>query len=159
MTYVFAGVRARKGDSGGGGIFRRDLSAERWEHVFTAADTQAVTIDPRHPEVIYAGTSGGPYRSTDRGRSWERLGFPDDDAQVWSIGFDPGGKIVYAGGSPVAVYRSDDGGDTFRRLPDPDLPPRVNMGFACRVMRIAAHPHEAGLLFAALEVGGAMQSR
>ena len=159
MSYIYAGVRATK-DGGAGGVYRRELGSDRWEHSFTESDAQAIMADPRHPNVVYAGTSNGPYRSTDRGAHWERLGFPDRDAQVWSIQIDPNDpRIVYAGGSPVAVYRSDDGGDNFRRMPDPALPERVKMPFACRVMRIAPHPRNTGELFAALEVGGAMHSR
>ncbi len=158
MTYIYAGVRATK-DGGAGGIYRREAGGEAWEHVFATADAQALTVDPRSPDVIHAGTSDGPYRSTDRGRTWQRSVFPDRDTEVWSIAFDPGDpRTVYAGGSPVAVYRSEDGGETFRRLPDPRLPERVKMSFACRVMRIAPHPREAGELYAALEVGGAMRS-
>jgi photosystem II stability/assembly factor-like uncharacterized protein len=30
----------------------------------------AIAIDPESPEIVYAGTSGGMYRSTDRGARW-----------------------------------------------------------------------------------------
>jgi photosystem II stability/assembly factor-like uncharacterized protein len=155
MTTLYAGLRASK-DGGAGGLFRHDERG--WERTLDQ-DTQAITVDPRDPNVVFAGTSAGPYRSTDAGRSWRRAGFPEDGAQVWSIAFDPSDpRTVYAGGSPVAVYRSDDGGETFRRMPDIKMPERVRMSFACRVMRIAPSPQARGELFAALEVGGAMHS-
>lgn len=156
MTTIYAGLRPSKG--GAGGLVRRDAEGGAWERTLDHA-TQAVTIDPRRLDIVYAGTTEGVYRSTDRGRSWRRTGFPDGASQVWSIAFDPSDpRTVYAGASPIGVYRSEDGGETFRRLPDPNLPERVKMSFACRVMRIAPHPARRGELYAALEVGGAMRS-
>ncbi len=158
-SHIFAAAAATK-DGGAGGVFRRAANGGAWEHVLTGVDAHALTLDPRSPDVVYAGTKDGPYRSTDRGAHWERLGFPDRTMQVWSIAFDPHDRnTVYAGGSPVAVYRSDDGGDNFRRMPDPGLPDRAKMPFACRVMRFAPHPRQAGELYATLEVNGAMRSR
>ncbi len=157
MTTIYAGLRPSK-DGGAGGMFRREADGG-WERTLDQP-VQAITLDPRNPDAVYAGTSDGPYRSTDRGRTWRRTGFPDHGVQVWSIAFDPTDpRTVYAGASPVGVYRSEDAGETFRKLPDPAIPERVNMGFACRVMRIAPHPTRRGELYAALEVGGAMRSR
>ncbi|HSU05944.1 MAG TPA: hypothetical protein VLI93_10245 [Acetobacteraceae bacterium] len=157
--HIFAGAAATK-DDGVGGVFRRAAEGGEWEHVFRQADVHAITVHPRNPDIVFAGTKDGPYRSTDRGGHWERLGFPDRDVQVWSIAVDrrdPG--TVFAGGSPVAVYRSDDGGEHFRRMPDPGMPNRVTMSFPCRVMRFAMHPRNPGEVFATLEVGGVMRSR
>lgn len=155
MTTIYAGLRATK-NGGAGGLFR--YLQGTWERTLDQ-DTQAITLDPRDPNVVLAGTSAGPYRSTDGGRSWQRASFPDADTQVWSITFDAADpRTVYAGGSPVATYRSDDGGVSFRRMPDAKMPERVKMSFACRVMRIASTPRTRGELFAALEVGGAMHS-
>lgn len=157
MTTIYAGLRSSKG-GGAGGLFRREADGA-WERTLDQ-DVQAITADPRDPGIVFAGTSDGPFRSPDAGRTWRRTGFPDRGVQVWSIAFDPGDpRTVYAGASPVGVYRSDDGGETFRRLPDPVLTERVKMSFACRVMRIAPHPTRRGELYAALEVGGAMRSR
>jgi len=34
-----------------------------------------IVIHPNDPEVIYTGTQDGPYRSANRGNSWERLDY------------------------------------------------------------------------------------
>ena len=103
------------------GIFRR-VGTGGWEHLTkglpAVTQVQAITVHPTNPDVVYIGTQDGPYRSTDGGDHWERLGFPERDLQVWSILVHPADpRRLYAGTSPVGVFRSDDGGDTWRRLP------------------------------------------
>ena len=67
---------------------------------------QAVTIHPDDPEIVFIGTQNGPYRSTDRGEHWERLGFPDRGVQVWTILVDPqNSRTLYAGTSPGRTMR------------------------------------------------------
>ena len=162
-TTLYAGATRTK-DGGAGGLFRRAIDADRWEQATRglpeSTDVRVITVDPHDPDTIYAGTADGPYRSTDRGQSWERLGFPDRDMEIWSIAFHPTRKgTMFAGASPVAVYRSEDGGDNWRRMADPALPDRVRMPFACRVMRFAPHPVNEDEIYATLEVNGAMRSR
>jgi hypothetical protein len=145
-----------------GGLFRRVVGSDGWELMTKglpeAAAIQAITVHPENPDIVYAGTQEGPFRSTDRGERWERLPFPGK-MEVWSIAVHPrDGRVLYAGTSPVGVYRSDDGGDSWRTLPGAALPPRVKMSFACRVMRIAVDPNHPDEVYAALEVGGVMRS-
>jgi photosystem II stability/assembly factor-like uncharacterized protein len=105
------------------------------------------------------GTHRGPFRSTDRGEQWGRLGFPEESAEVWSILVHPRNpNILYAGTSPTGVWRSEDGGDTWRRLPKAVQPERVKMAFPSRVIRMAADPARPEELYAALEVAGVMRS-
>ena len=33
----------------------------------------AITLDPRNPKILYAGTTGGVYRSTDGAATWEKM--------------------------------------------------------------------------------------
>jgi photosystem II stability/assembly factor-like uncharacterized protein len=146
----------------GGGLFRRVEGDGGWERLGKGlperCNVQAITPHPASPDVLYLGTQEGPFRSTDRGERWERLAFPDDGTQVWSIAVHPADpRILYAGTSPVGVFRSDDGGDTWRRL-TVSQPERVRMAFACRVMRFAIDPSRPADVYAALEVGGVMRS-
>src|SRR5688572_28862398 len=144
------------------GLFRR-VGDGAWQRLTNGlpemTQVMAITPHPHDPGIIYIGTHDGPYRTRDGGDSWERLGFPETDRQVWSILVHPGDpRRLYAGTSPVGVFRSDDGGDTWRRLPRAVQPERVKMPFACRVMRIAADPVRPETLWAAVEVGGVMRS-
>lgn len=161
-TFVYAGAAQWPSDNPGG-LYRRRIGNGGWEPLRKglpeAAEIRAIAIHPEDPKIVYAGTQDGPYRTLDRGDRWERLGLPDRGAVVWSILFDPANsRTIYAGtAGPTAVYRSDDDGDTWRRLPAKQ-PDRCQMGFATRVIRMAADPSRPGEIYAGLEVGGIMRS-
>ncbi len=160
---VYASVAGTVGrsdkDPGAVGVFRRPAETGVWEHVLGEFSSNVVHVHPTDPNIVFAGTHDGVYRSTDRGKTFKRANFPDKGMEIWSFLVDAGNpKLVYAGGSPVAVYRSEDSGETWRRLPDPNMPTRCVMPFACRVMRMAQHPSKPGTIFAALEVGGVMRT-
>lgn len=161
-TTLYAGV-AQGRTSPLGGLFRRNVGSDRWEHVtrdLTIERVQAISIDPRDRRVVYAGTGDGLYQSVDGGTKWRRLPLPDQGVQIWSVTIHPDRpETVLAGGSPVAIYRSDDRGETWRRLPDPLVPDRVKMPFNCRVMRFAVNPRDANDIYAAIEVNGVIRSR
>jgi len=162
QSYVYAGVGWWRGGTRGG-VIRLDARDGQCRHLTRGlpeeTHVQAVTVHPENSKIVYIGTQDGPYRSTDRGEHWERLGFPDRGVQVWSILVDPKApQTLYAGTSPVAVYRSEDGGDNWRRLADPRMPDRVRMPFDCRVMRLAKDADHPAEIYAVLEVNGVMRS-
>jgi len=153
-----AGYVGRSDQTGKVGVFSRQAGAESWNHVISEFESHVVHVHPVDPNVVFAGTSDGVYRSTDRGKSFQRANFPDH-RQIWSFLVDSTNpNLVYAGGSPISMYRSEDCGETWRTLPDPGMPDRAVMPFACRVMRLAQHPTQPGTIFAALEVNGVMRT-
>jgi photosystem II stability/assembly factor-like uncharacterized protein len=158
---VYAGVAGyvgRADQKGSVGVFSRQAASGRWEHVLKDIETYTVNIHPTNPDVVFAGTADGVYRSTDRGKSFQRTNFPDKK-QIWSFLVDANDRnLIYAGGSPISMYRSEDCGETWRALPNPGMPDRAVMPFACRVMRMAQQPNKAGTIFAALEVNGVMKT-
>jgi len=160
-TDVYVGAARLTGSLGG--VFRRTVGDDAWQRLAKNlpddADVRAITVHPSSPDVVYIGTSRGPYRSQDRGERWERLDFPDGGTEVWSIAVHPADpRVLYAGTSPVGVFRSEDGGDTWRRLPGATQRPYVTMAFPCRVMRLAVDPARPSEVYAALEVGGVIRS-
>src|SRR2546423_12371339 len=64
-----------------GGLFRRAVEDDHWQALTNGlpegAEVRAIAIHPHNPQVVYAGTQEGPYRSTNGGDTWEKLGFPD----------------------------------------------------------------------------------
>jgi len=160
QTHVYAalaGYVGRPDQHGKVGVFRRADGA--WQHVLGDLEAFTVSVHPREPDIVFAGTADGVWRSADRGATFRRTDFPDRGKQVWSFlvdARDP--KRVYAGASPVDVYRSDDGGERWRRLPHPDIKERASAPFAARVMRMAQHPTRHDEIYAALEVNGVIRT-
>jgi photosystem II stability/assembly factor-like uncharacterized protein len=76
----------------------------------------ALAVDPRAPNIVYAGTSAGVFKTTDAGESWRQA------SKSLSFSFCLGGALaidprntrtVYAANCEV-VYRSTDAGRTWQ---------------------------------------------
>jgi photosystem II stability/assembly factor-like uncharacterized protein len=154
-----AGYVGRPEEKGKVGVFRRGAAGGEWQHVLSDLETHALLVHPADPDVVLAGTADGVWRSTDRGATFQRAGFPDKGKQIWSFLVDSrDGNRIYAGGSPVDIYRSDDRGGSWRRLPNPGIKDRATAPFAVRVMRMVQHPGRPDEIYAALEVNGVIRT-
>ncbi|TDW95771.1 WD40/YVTN/BNR-like repeat-containing protein [Dinghuibacter silviterrae] len=125
------------------GVYRSLDGGKTWERVlYKDENTGAVqvTIDPKHPNIVYAdlwagrqgpwengawnGPNSGLFKSTDGGTTWHPLtkGLPTTAQGLGRIGFciapsDP--DRLYAtvdAGAYGGVYRSDDGGESWTKL-------------------------------------------
>ena len=82
----------------------------------------AITVDPRDPQTVYAGTDGGLIKSLDGGQSWRvvntAMGSHGRDrgiGQVSSLVVDPlDSQTVYATAHCAGFFRSSDGGRSWR---------------------------------------------
>ena len=161
-SYLYAGVAGyfgRPRDAGAVGVFRRRTDGGEWEHVLATSEVHTVFVHPEDPDLVFAGTSDGVWRSPDRGASFRRAKFPDGGTQVWSfIAIDDAPDRMYAGGSPLGVYRSEDRGASWERLPTPEIRPRCECPFSPRVMRMAQRPGRPDEIYAALEIAGSMRT-
>ena len=87
-------------------------------------------IDPRSPETVYVASPGhlfgpnperGVFKTTDGGRSWNKIKFIDDDTGFTDIAIDPSNSnILYA--ASYQRRRSGCGCDLARR----ELPDRIS---------------------------------
>ena len=103
------------------GVFQRAAKGGDWKHVLDGVEAYTVFVHPGNPEIVFAGTNDGVWRSTDRGATFKRTDFPDKK-QVWSFMVDSRDpKKMLAGASPIDVYRSEDGGESWRKLATPGL--------------------------------------
>jgi photosystem II stability/assembly factor-like uncharacterized protein len=166
-TRIFAGAAAALSTTGArlrGGLFRCQAADNTWESLTTGlpenVDVRAILVDPHNPDVIYAGTQDGPYRSRDGGDHWQKLDFPDQSAVIWALSMHPARpNVLYAGTAPIALYRSTDGGDSWHHLPNAKSPAHCErVGFDSRVLRITIDPSRPDDIYAALEVSGVIRS-
>ena len=132
----------------GNGIYKSTDGGKSWTHAGLDATARIgrVVIDPRNPDVVFACALGhaygpqqdrGVYRTTDGGRTWQRVLFVDENtgcsdvaidarnprilfAGMWQIEIHTWGRT--SGGSGSGLFRSIDGGATWTRLVEHGLP-------------------------------------
>ena len=154
-----AGYVGRPEVTGSVGIFRHSTNGGRWEHVLSDHETFSVFVHSTEPNIVFAGTSDGIWRSVDHGANFQKATFPETGIQIWSFLVsenDP--DLMYAGGSPINVYQSVDRGVSWKRLPSPSIKERCKGPFSSRVMRMAQRPGHPKEIYAALEIAGAMKT-
>ena len=69
-SYIFAGVGGYYASKQGGlaGVFRGAADGSDWKHALSEIEAFSVFLHPRDPNLVFAGTTDGVYRSTDRGQ-------------------------------------------------------------------------------------------
>ncbi len=173
QTYVYVGLAGEGENIAEGGLLRSEHGGGEWKSIIDglpdAPQVRALLVHPDEPNILYAGTQAGPYRSDDRGDHWEALtapgaGMPKDGTDVWSLAFHPQDPdIIYAGYEPCAIYRSEDSGASWSRCnTDRVSYPKVTTympPLAKRVIGICADPSDPADMYAAIEVGGLLASR
>lgn len=139
------------------GIYKSENAAEQFHKIqgipFTARRTRVLKQDPSNPEIVYAGTTEGLWKTTDMGKSWKRMS--DPEVVVNDVLIDPrDSKRVLLATDRAGVLASDDGVQT--------LAPS-NHGYAHRyVSSIVADKNDANTILVGLvndrELGGVFVS-
>ena len=104
---------------------------------------ETIAEHPSNPDILFLGTLGGVYKTTDRGRTWQEMrnGFPpvsdnSHSVQISKFAFAPDNpNVLYAAvgqprtcqGARGEVWRSDDGGETWRMIVKDGLAKDVNL--------------------------------
>jgi photosystem II stability/assembly factor-like uncharacterized protein len=109
-----------------GGAYRTTDGTASWQkinhglippEIFDAAlalGVNAIVVDPIHPDTVYAGTTKGLFKSTNKGDRWTRIGQALTDQYISSLLIDPTrSQVLYAGGRS-GVQKSLDGGETWQ---------------------------------------------
>ncbi|MGW8266065.1 MAG: WD40/YVTN/BNR-like repeat-containing protein [Longimicrobiales bacterium] len=121
-----------------GGVWKTVDGGVHWEPVFDDQPAQsigALAVDPRNPNVVWAGTGeahirsnvsigNGVYKTTDGGRTWTHMGLEESGriARIRIHPFDPDIVFVAALGhlygpqEERGVFRTTDGGATWERI-------------------------------------------
>jgi photosystem II stability/assembly factor-like uncharacterized protein len=149
------------------GLLRLTDGADEWEQLTNglpeAPEIRALAVHPSHPEIVYAGTQSGPYRSDDHGQHWEKIDIQDHGLPVWSFLFHPQNPdTFFVGYENCEIYRTDDAGTHWERLPVsvrfPEITTAPGANPAKRVLMMDASLAEPDVLYAAIEVGGTLRS-
>ena len=133
-----------------------------WERkntgMYIENEVRALAVHPSDPNLLYAGTDQGVYRSTDRGNHWTRLDSEMNDLVIWALLVMPDDPdTVLAGTRPAAVFRSRDAGDTWQRL-------SADMAQECpgivynRVTTLNVDPAAPDTIWAGVEIDAAWRS-
>jgi photosystem II stability/assembly factor-like uncharacterized protein len=178
ILYVGTGEACIRGNiSHGDGIYKTLDGGKTWKNV-GLRDSRAVgkvIVDPRNPEVVFVAALGHPYgantergifRTTDGGKTWEKVLYKDENTGGIDIAFDPrNSHILFAslwearrtpwnlssGGPGSGLYRSNDGGSSWKRLEEHGLPKgpygRIGVAVAANSDRVYAliEANEGGL--------------
>ncbi len=124
--------------SASGGLWKTTNGGVTWSPIYDSGSTVSigdVAIDPHNPEVIWLGggeanprnsvsIGDGVYKSTDGGKTWKRMGLPDN-RHVSRIVINPlDTDTVYVGALGHAfgpsqergVFKTTDGGKTWEKV-------------------------------------------
>ena len=100
-----------------------DLAGKKWEKV--RVDTvnfrpQCLFYERRRQMLFTVGRWGMAYQSTDQGRHWKKINFPDSTQWLTNIVFNSTGLSGYLVSSSDAadrhLYSTDDGGITWKKV-------------------------------------------
>ena len=178
VIYVGTGEACIRGNiSHGDGVYKSVDGGKTWKNV-GLNDTRAigrVIVDPKNADVVYVAALGHPYgpnpergvfRTTDGGKTWEKVLYKDENTGGIDIAFDPhNSHILFAslwearrtpwslssGGPGSGLYRSNDGGTTWKQLQEHGLPKgpygRIGVAVAANSDRVYAliEAQEGGL--------------
>lgn len=152
IIYVGTGEACIRGDiSYGNGVYKSVDGGKTWTNV-GLKDTQhigAVIIDPKDPKIVFVAALGhaygpnverGVFRTTDGGKTWQKVLYENDKTGAIDIVFDPNNSrtlfasmwqvyrtpwSLVSGGAGSGLYKSTDGGSIWTRLEGHGLPPGI----------------------------------
>ena len=142
---IYAGTgesNMRNSVSIGNGLYRSNDAGENWTKIGldSTEHISKIIIDPKNSDIIYVaapgplwsdGSSRGLYKSTDAGKTWNKILYINEKTGCADIAVDPSNpEIIYAttwqfrrqpysfnsGGPGSAIFKSTDGGKTWKEL-------------------------------------------
>ncbi len=145
-----------------GGMYRSEDAAMSWKKINTglipeselmasmALGVNAIEVDPTNPDILYAGTTKGFFRTANKGEQWERLGRSLPDPFVSSVLIHPTDTATVYIGGPGGVWKSMDSGTQWQAM---------NQGLATlNVRTLAMAPKNPRTLYAGTNGSGLYRS-
>lgn len=133
----------------GDGVYRSTDGGQNWTHA-GLEETHAISrirIHPKDPDRVYVAALGHPFgrnpdrgvlRTTDGGRTWEKILYRNDATGAVDLILDPNDPdvlyatlwqvfrrpwILWSGGKGSGIFKSTDGGETWKEITrNPGLP-------------------------------------
>ena len=111
----------------------------------------SLAIDPTNTQVIYAGTNGGVFKSTNGGSTWSEINNGLTNTDVRSLAIDPTStQVIYAGTYGGVVFKSTNGGESWESK---------SLGLAnTSVLSLAIDPTSTQTIYAGTWDGGVFKS-
>jgi photosystem II stability/assembly factor-like uncharacterized protein len=149
VIYVGSGEACLRGNiSFGDGVYKSTDGGKSWKNLGLrdSRHIAKVLVHPTNPDLVYVAALGhaygpnserGVYRSSDGGKTWEKVLGKDDKTGAIDLTFDPHNpNVLYAalyqivrtpwsmtsGGPGSGLYKSVDGGTTWKHLEGHGLP-------------------------------------
>jgi photosystem II stability/assembly factor-like uncharacterized protein len=98
------------------GVFRSTDSGKTWNKITPDGhpdlrNFESLAVDPKDPNVVYAGTWHLPWKTADGGKTWQNIkNGVIDDSDVFSIIIDHSNTNVVYASACSGIYRSDNSG-------------------------------------------------
>jgi photosystem II stability/assembly factor-like uncharacterized protein len=175
ILYVGSGEGLPRPDlSTGDGIYKSTDAGKTWTHLGLRDGQQIpkIVVDPNDPDRLFVAVLGHPYgpneergifRSTDGGRSFQKVLYKDENTGGKDVDIDPANpQVVYAtmweqrqgpwenaawGGPNGGIFKSTDGGTTWRPLTQ-GLPEGISN------VALAIAPSDSRRLYATIGASG-----
>ena len=158
----------------GQGIYKSTDAGKTWTlmGLDKTGRISRIVIDPRNPDIVLAAALGhaygpqqerGVFRTTDGGKTWDRVLFTDENTGCSDLVMDPSNpRILFAGMWPLVIrtwgresggpgsglFKSTDGGVTWKKLSGRGLPSRTTGKFALAIAR-----SDPNRIYALIETG------
>ena len=111
-----------------GGVYRSIDATENWVKINNglvpedakmasmALGVNTLVVDPHEPDTVYAGTTKGLFKTTDRGNSWTHISNALEGLYVSSMALHPSDPSLFYVGTSQGVYQSQDKGKTWHMI-------------------------------------------
>ncbi len=175
ILYAGEGENTLRGNvsEGLGGMWRSDDGGRSWHNLGLKEGRHVarIVVHPQNPDIVWVAVMGhlfgpneerGVYKTTDGGKSWNRVLFVNQQTGCSDITMEPGNpSVLYAGmwhvirtpysmesgGDGSGLYKSVDGGQTWSNLSTKKGMPKGVSGIVC----VAVAPSNTDRIYAMIE--------
>lgn len=193
IVYAGTGERDIRGNiSNGDGVYKTSDGGKTWQHIgLRECDTiSTIVVDPKNPNNVYVAAFGhvyvkrdldtgkvtadpnrGVYKSTDGGKTWNRILYRNEVTGAVDLSIDPNNpQVIYAalweawrtpylmnsGGPGSGMFKSVDGGTTWKEITRNSGLPQGTVG----KIGISVSPVDSKRVYAIIEAldGGIFRS-